>query len=195
MKVEASTVSQPTAAHTQIAARSGSHPTCHTVPSMVRHCQQQQAQQQARQQYVGAAFDGCRDDAGPPPFERGPRHHTVLDGERRQQGEVHGECLRRRSGDAVIDGAGHTDAGDECDRVDETRRGMPGNTALRKGSWSCSDAALDHRNPHGAFAPIFPMVSALRPIRARARTCSRRCGSRRRSWRRSVRRDCAPSSH
>ena len=122
MKVEASTVSQPTAANTQIAARSGPHPTCHTVPSMVRHCQQSRPSSRLAEQYVGTAFDGCRDDAGPPPFERGPRHHTVLDGERRQQGEVHGERLRRRSGDAVIDGAWRTDAGDECDRVENEAR-------------------------------------------------------------------------
>ena len=91
MKVLAATTSQ---ADPVERGTSGAQPGSRDRPDGRREwapCQNRQQQREARQEDVGAALDGLRDEACPPEFEARACHHAVLKREEGKQGHVHGD--------------------------------------------------------------------------------------------------------
>jgi hypothetical protein len=86
--------------------------------------QEEDDQDEAGEQHIGAPLDRFRDDPGPGPLEALARHHAVLDPEQSDQGDVDEDRGRQRPGDAAaVDGAVHpgqiADEGDQIEKGPE----------------------------------------------------------------------------
>jgi hypothetical protein len=79
----------------------------------------QQDQHQAREQHIGAAFNGPGDVLRPPPFEWLSRHHAVLNREQRHQQNVDDQCFAERDHWPAVDVLRYPQPGYEADGVEE----------------------------------------------------------------------------
>jgi len=106
MKVASSTIAHP--------APYSAHDALDRLP-----LPEEQRQDQARRQHVGAALDRARHKLRPPALEARPCHDAVLHGEEPEQQHIHRQREAHRPGRARIDRLGHEKAAHEADRVEE----------------------------------------------------------------------------
>jgi hypothetical protein len=90
-----------------------------TAPPSGRHLPEQEEQRQAARQHVGAALHRWRNDTGPHPLERGPRHDAVLHGEQAEQSQVDEQRPPERSDRRPVEGLRHYQVTDEACGVEE----------------------------------------------------------------------------
>jgi hypothetical protein len=69
--------------------------------------------------YIGAALDGLRHEAGPPPLEATARHYAMLDSEEAEQEHVDQRGRRDGARGPAVDGLQSGHVCDETHRVDE----------------------------------------------------------------------------
>ena len=83
---------------------------------------EQQQQDQAGEQHVGAALAGHRKDFGPPSFEGWARHNAVLDCKYAEQQQVDDDGLAQIRRAADVDRLWHEIIADETDARREMKR-------------------------------------------------------------------------